>query len=163
MCYQGYRVLVQDLRFALRTLRRNTGLTLASVLILALGIGVNTALFGTVLLVLLMSVAVVPLGVVTAVYMTEYARAGLPLRLANQAVNNLAGVPSIVFGMFGLAFFVYEVGGVVDRALFSDVLPTPTFGTGDHCPGVRSRRRSPLVPTRRPFWMMLTPPWWPSG
>jgi phosphate transport system permease protein len=92
--------------------------------------GIFPALFGTILLVLLMSVAVVPLGVVTAVYMTEYARAGLPLRLANQAVNNLAGVPSIVFGMFGLAFFVYEVGGAVDRALFSDVLPTPTFGTG---------------------------------
>ena len=92
--------------------------------------GVYPALFGTVLLVLLMSVAVVPLGVVTAVYMTEYARPGLPLRLANQAVNNLAGVPSIVFGMFGLAFFVYGVGGVADRALFSDKLPTPTFGTG---------------------------------
>ncbi len=92
--------------------------------------GIFPALFGTVLLVLLMSVAVVPLGVVTAVYMTEYAREGLPLRLANQAVNNLAGVPSIVFGMFGLAFFVYEVGGAMDRALFADVLPTPTFGTG---------------------------------
>jgi phosphate transport system permease protein len=92
--------------------------------------GVYPALFGTVLLVLLMSVAVVPLGVVTAVYMTEYARPGMPLRLANQAVNNLAGVPSIVFGMFGLAFFVYGIGGEADRAFFSDKLPTPTFGTG---------------------------------
>jgi phosphate transport system permease protein len=92
--------------------------------------GIFPALFGTVLLVLLMSVAVVPLGVVTAVYMTEYARPGLPLRLANQAVNNLAGVPSIVFGMFGLAFFVYEVGGALDRVFFADKLPTPTFGTG---------------------------------
>jgi phosphate transport system permease protein len=92
--------------------------------------GIFPALFGTVLLVLLMSVAVVPLGVVTAVYMTEYARPGLPLRLANQAVNNLAGVPSIVFGMFGLAFFVYEVGGAVDRLFFASKLPTPTFGTG---------------------------------
>jgi phosphate transport system permease protein len=92
--------------------------------------GIFPALFGTVLLVLLMSVAVVPLGVVTAVYMTEYARPGLPLRLANQAVNNLAGVPSIVFGMFGLAFFVYEAGGTVDRIFFADKLPTPTFGTG---------------------------------
>jgi phosphate transport system permease protein len=92
--------------------------------------GIFPALFGTVLLVLLMSLAVVPLGVVTAVYMTEYARPGLSLRLANQAVNNLAGVPSIVFGMFGLAFFVYEVGGTVDRIFFADKLPTPTFGTG---------------------------------
>jgi phosphate transport system permease protein len=92
--------------------------------------GIAPALFGTVLLVLLMSVAVVPLGVVTAVYMTEYARPGILLRLANQAVNNLAGVPSIVFGMFGLAFFIYGVGGAIDRSFFSDRLPTPTFGTG---------------------------------
>ncbi len=92
--------------------------------------GIFPALFGTVLLVLLMSVAVLPLGVITAVYMTEYARPGPMLRLANQAVNNLAGVPSIVFGMFGLAFFVYGVGGSVDRLFFSDRLPTPTFGTG---------------------------------
>jgi len=92
--------------------------------------GIFPALFGTVLLVLLMSVAVVPLGVITAVYMTEYARVGMLLRLANQAVNNLAGVPSIVFGMFGLAFFIYGVGGTMDRVLFADRLPTPTFGTG---------------------------------
>jgi len=92
--------------------------------------GIFPALFGTVLLVLLMSLAVVPLGVITAVYMTEYASQGWALRLANQAVNNLAGVPSIVFGMFGLAFFIYGVGGGIDRALFADRLPTPTFGTG---------------------------------
>lgn len=92
--------------------------------------GVYPALFGTVLLVLLMSLAVVPLGVITAVYMTEYARQGWALRLANQAVNNLAGVPSIVFGMFGLAFFIYGVGGSIDRLLFAERLPTPTFGTG---------------------------------
>ena len=92
--------------------------------------GIFPALFGTVLLVLLMSLAVVPLGVITAVYMTEYARDGMLLRLANQAVNNLAGVPSIVFGMFGLAFFIYGVGGSIDRAFFADRLPTPTFGTG---------------------------------
>jgi phosphate transport system permease protein len=65
--------------------------------------GIYPALFGTVLLVLLMSLAVMPLGVITAVYMTEYATDGVLLRLANQAVNNLAGVPSIVFGMFRAA------------------------------------------------------------
>ncbi|MCP4899359.1 MAG: phosphate ABC transporter permease PstA [bacterium] len=92
--------------------------------------GIFPALFGTVLMVLMMSVAVVPLGVITAVYMTEYASDGIALRLANQAVNNLAGVPSIVFGMFGLAFFLYGVGGGIDHTLFSDRLPTPTFGTG---------------------------------
>ncbi len=92
--------------------------------------GIFPALFGTVLLVLLMSVAVVPLGVLTAVYMTEYAREGFLLRLATQAVHNLAGVPSIVFGMFGLGFFIYGVGGTLDRLFFADRLPTPTLGTG---------------------------------
>ncbi len=92
--------------------------------------GIAPALFGTVLLVLLMSLAVTPFGVVTAVWMTEYARDGLLLRLATHAVHNLAGVPSIVFGMFGLAFFVYGLGGAIDRTFFGDRLPTPTFGTG---------------------------------
>ena len=92
--------------------------------------GIFPALFGTVLLVLLMSIAVMPLGVLTAVYMTEYAREGPLLRAARHTVNNLAGVPSIVVGMFGLAFFIYGVGGFVDQKVFSDSLPTPTFGTG---------------------------------
>ncbi|MEN8165528.1 MAG: ABC transporter permease subunit, partial [Acidobacteriota bacterium] len=92
--------------------------------------GIYPALFGTVLLVLLMTLAVVPLGVVTAVYMTEYARKGWLLNLATQAVHNLAGVPSIVFGMFGLGFFIYGVGGTLDRWFYADSLPTPTLGTG---------------------------------
>lgn len=92
--------------------------------------GIYPALFGTVLLVLLMTLAVVPLGVVTAVYMTEYARKGWLLNLATQAVHNLAGVPSIVFGMFGLGFFIYGVGGTLDRWFYAENLPTPTLGTG---------------------------------
>ncbi len=92
--------------------------------------GIYPALFGTILLVLLMTLAVVPLGVVTAVYMTEYARKGWLLNLATQAVHNLAGVPSIVFGMFGLGFFIYGVGGTLDRWFYADSLPTPTLGTG---------------------------------
>jgi phosphate transport system permease protein len=92
--------------------------------------GVFPALFSTVLLVILMSIAVVPLGVVTAIYLSEYARASLWQRLARLAVHNLAGVPSIVFGMFGLAFFIYGIGGHIDHALFSESLPSPTFGTG---------------------------------
>jgi phosphate transport system permease protein len=45
-------------------------------------------------------------------------------------VNNLAGVPSIVFGVFGLGFFVYFVGASIDSTFFGEYLPTPTFGTG---------------------------------
>ncbi len=92
--------------------------------------GIFPALFGTILMVLLMTVAVVPLGIVAALYLHEYAREGLVLRATRLAVGNLAGVPSIVFGMFGLAFFVYGVGGAIDRAFFADNLPAPTFGTG---------------------------------
>jgi phosphate transport system permease protein len=92
--------------------------------------GIFPALFGTVLLVLLMSLAVMPLGVLTAVYMTEYARPGPALTIAHHAVNNLAGVPSIVIGIFGLTFFVYGIGGGLDRMFFGDELPQPTFGTG---------------------------------
>lgn len=92
--------------------------------------GVFPAIFGTFVMTLLMSVAVVPFGVVAAIYLREYARQGIFVRSVRIAVNNLAGVPSIVFGVFGLGFFVYFVGGVVDRTFFPDFLPTPTFGTG---------------------------------
>lgn len=92
--------------------------------------GVFPAIFGTALMVLLMTVAVVPLGVVTAVYLNEYAHEGALTNAVRLALANLAGVPSIVFGAFGLAFFVYTLGGSIDRFFFSDVLPTPTFGTG---------------------------------
>ena len=92
--------------------------------------GIWPALFGTVMMVLLMTVAVVPLGVIAALYLHEYAKQGPILRAVRLAVNNLAGVPSIVFGMFGLAFFVYGVGGVLDRSFFGGALPNPTYGTG---------------------------------
>jgi phosphate transport system permease protein len=92
--------------------------------------GIFPAIFGTVLLVLLTSVAVSPLGVLTALYLREYAREGWLVRSVRIAVNSLAGVPSIVFGVFGLGFFVYGVGGTIDALFFADRLPTPTFGTG---------------------------------
>jgi phosphate transport system permease protein len=92
--------------------------------------GVFPAIFGTVMMVFLMSLAVVPLGVLAALYLREYARQGPLVRTVRIAVNNLAGVPSIVFGVFGLGFFVYFVGGGIDRLFFPEALPTPTFGTG---------------------------------
>jgi phosphate transport system permease protein len=92
--------------------------------------GVFPAIFGTVMMVMIMTVAVMPLGVLAALYLREYARQGPMVRLVRICVNNLAGVPSIVFGVFGLGFFIYGVGGILDRAFFSEALPTPTFGTG---------------------------------
>ena len=91
--------------------------------------GVFPAIFGTVMMVLLMAVIVAPLGVVAAVYLREYARQGALVRLIRIAVNNLAGVPSIVYGVFGLGFFVYLVGGTIDDLFFPEAQPAPTFGT----------------------------------
>lgn len=92
--------------------------------------GIFPALFGTVLMVMIMTVLVVPLGVCAAIYLREYAGQGPLASLVRIAVNNLAGVPSIVFGAFGLGFFVYFVGGGIDALFFPERLPTPTFGTG---------------------------------
>ena len=92
--------------------------------------GIFPAIFGTVMMVFIMALAVVPFGVLAAIYLREYAREGLAVRLVRIAVNNLAGVPSIVFGVFGLGFFVYLVGGSIDRLFYPEALPTPTFGTG---------------------------------
>lgn len=92
--------------------------------------GIFPAIFGTVMMVIIMSFVVTPFGVIGALYLREYARQGVIVRTVRIAVNNLAGVPSIVFGVFGLGFFVYGLGGTLDALWFSERLPTPTFGTG---------------------------------
>ena len=92
--------------------------------------GIFPAIFGTFAMTLLMSVAVVPVGVLAAIYLREYAKQGPLVTGVRIAVNNLAGVPSIVFGVFGLGFFVYMCGGSIDQLFFKDNLPSPTFGTG---------------------------------
>jgi phosphate transport system permease protein len=92
--------------------------------------GVLPAIFGTVAMVMVMSLAVAPLGVIAALYMREYARQGPALSAVRIAVNNLAGVPSIVFGVFGLGFFCYVLGGGIDAIFYPERLPSPTFGTG---------------------------------
>lgn len=92
--------------------------------------GIFPAIFGTVMMVFLMSLFSIPFGVLAAIYLREYARDGRFVRLVRIAVNNLAGVPSIVYGVFGLGFFIYTVGSGLDELLFGYRLPTPTFGTG---------------------------------
>jgi phosphate transport system permease protein len=92
--------------------------------------GVFPALFGTLMMTILMSVLVAPFGVVAALYLREYARQGPLVSMVRIAVNNLAGVPSIVFGVFGLGFFCYLLGGSIDQVFFAEKLPSPTFGTG---------------------------------
>ena len=91
--------------------------------------GIFPAIFGTVLMVMCMALVVTPFGVIAAVYLHEYAKQGVLTRLIRIAVNNLAGVPSVVYGVFGLGFFVYFLGGSIDELLFREALPNPTFGT----------------------------------
>ena len=92
--------------------------------------GLFPAIFGTSFMVLLMSLFAVPFGVVTAVYLNYYSNEGFIVKLVRITINNLAGVPSIVFGIFGLGFFVYGLGSSLDQLFFTERLPSPTFGTG---------------------------------
>jgi phosphate transport system permease protein len=96
--------------------------------------GLMPAIFGTLVMTVFMSLLVTPFGVITAIYLREYAQQGAVLRIVRISVNNLAGVPSIVFGVFGLGFFVYVLGGSIDQLFFADQLKynnnTPVFGTG---------------------------------
>ncbi len=92
--------------------------------------GVFPAIFGTVLMTLVMTLLVVPFGVMAALYLREYARPGLLVDLVRIAVNNLAGVPSIVFGVFGFGFFCLTLGSSIDQLFFAERLPNPTYGKG---------------------------------
>jgi len=92
--------------------------------------GLFPAIFGTVTLIFLMSILSFPLGVLAGIYLREYAKEGYLVKIVRIAVNNLAGIPSIVYGIFGLGFFVYGIGGSIDQLFFPEKLPTPTFGTG---------------------------------
>ncbi len=92
--------------------------------------GVFPAIFGTVLMTLIMSILVVPFGVLAALYLREYARPGPLVSAVRIAINNLAGVPSIVFGVFGVGFFCYWIGAGIDELFFAAKLPSPTYGKG---------------------------------
>jgi phosphate transport system permease protein len=100
--------------------------------------GIFPAIFGTVTMVFIMSIIVTPFGILAAIYLREYAKQGLMTRIIRISVYNLAGVPSIVYGVFGLGFFVYFLGGNIDQLFYQESLPSPTFGT----PGL--------------FWVSLT-------
>ncbi len=91
--------------------------------------GIFPAIFGTVTMVMVMSIIVTPFGILAAIYLREYAKQGTMTRIIRISVYNLAGVPSIVYGVFGLGFFVYFLGGNIDQLFYEASLPAPTFGT----------------------------------
>ena len=142
--------------------------------------GLFPAIFGTVMLIFLMAVTCFPLGVLAGIYLGEYAKEGLLVRLVRIAVNNLAGIPSIVYGIFGLGFFVYGVGGLLDQWFFPERVAagTPTFGTGGilwasltlgpadraggdrlHRRGVAGDSRGPSAKARSPWGPPSSRPW----
>lgn len=84
--------------------------------------GIFPAIFGTLCITLLMILMALPLGVGAAIYLVEYAGKGIGPRIIRAAVNNLAGVPSIVFGLFGLGFFILFIGRNLDRVLQTGLL-----------------------------------------
>ncbi len=91
--------------------------------------GVFPAIFGTVMMVFLMTIFVTPFGILAAVYLREYSKQNILTRIIRISVVNLAGVPSIVYGVFGLGLFVYILGGEIDALFYPEALPSPTFGT----------------------------------
>jgi len=95
--------------------------------------GVFPAIWGTVTMTLIMALLVAPFGVLAALYLREYAARGPVTAAVRIAINNLAGVPSIVYGAFGLGFFCYGLGAGIDDLFFRASLVAdkqPTFGTG---------------------------------
>jgi phosphate transport system permease protein len=84
--------------------------------------GIGPAIFGTVAVTLLMILFTVPLGVFSAIYLNEYAKDTFFTRLIRTSINNLAGVPSIVFGLFGLGFFILFIGKELDEVLQTGLL-----------------------------------------
>jgi phosphate transport system permease protein len=95
--------------------------------------GVFPAIWGTVVMTLIMAILVAPFGVLAALYLREYASSGPVTAAVRVAINNLAGVPSIVYGAFGLGFFCYGIGAGIDELFFKSSLVAdsqPVFGTG---------------------------------
>ena len=91
--------------------------------------GVFPAIIGTVAMVFVMTILVTPFGVLTALYLHEYAKDNFYTRFIRACVNNLSGIPGIVFGIFGLGFFIYGLGDWIDSAFYPHLQPTPVFGS----------------------------------
>jgi len=93
--------------------------------------GIFPAIFGTVAITLLMIIMALPLGAFAGIYLVENAGSNPVARLIRAAVNNLAGVPSIVFGLFGVGFFILFVGRNIDRALGAGGLRVSALAPGE--------------------------------
>jgi len=84
--------------------------------------GIYPCIFGTVVVTLLMILMALPIGIGAGIYLVEYAGQGPIVRVIRAAVNNLAGVPSIVFGLFGVGFFILFIGRNIDAVVGTGML-----------------------------------------
>ncbi len=84
--------------------------------------GIFPCIFGTLAITTLMILIALPLGMGAAIYLVEYAGGGFGYRIIRAAINNLAGVPSIIFGLFGVGFFILFVGRNIDHVLQTGLL-----------------------------------------
>ncbi|MGB9592904.1 MAG: phosphate ABC transporter permease PstA [Anaerolineae bacterium] len=90
--------------------------------------GVRTALFGSLWTILLTIAVAFPLGLGAAIYLEEYARDNLLNRVIETNISNLAGVPSIIYGMLGLAIFVRALEPLTSGTLLGVADPTTANG-----------------------------------
>ncbi|OGO25715.1 MAG: phosphate ABC transporter, permease protein PstA, partial [Chloroflexi bacterium RBG_16_54_11] len=90
--------------------------------------GVRTALFGSLLTIIITIMVALPLGIGAAISLEEYAVDNRLNRLIQTNINNLAGVPSIIYGMLGLAIFVRALEPLTSGALFGFTDPTTANG-----------------------------------
>ncbi|MBE2279919.1 MAG: phosphate ABC transporter permease PstA, partial [Ignavibacteriaceae bacterium] len=86
------------------------------------GGGIGPAIFGSFFLVVLMLILTVPLGFAAAIYLSEYKEGTLTGKILHSAINNLAGIPPVVLGLFGLGFLVSIVGRSLDTVLQTGLL-----------------------------------------
>lgn len=90
--------------------------------------GIRTAIFGSLWTILITILTAFPLGVAAAIYLEEYAADNWINRLIRTNINNLAGVPSIIYGILGLAIFVRALEPLTSGAVFGLVDPTTANG-----------------------------------
>ena len=92
--------------------------------------GIFPCIVGTALISLGAIIIALPIGVASAIYLNEYARSGKLVRMIRLGINNLAGVPSVVFGLFGLALFVVWLGfgvSIISGALTLAAMTLPVI------------------------------------
>ena len=123
--------------------------------------GIYPAIVGTVYLVALSIIIAAPIGVLSAIYLVEYAKQGILTKIIRNATNNLAGVPSVVFGLFGMALFVkfFDFGASIlsgSLTLALVVLPVIIRSTEESLMSVPQEYRHASLALGASQWQTIT-------